>query len=151
MNDTRETATPNPAVNGHPPVPEGEPSFLARARRILSGDIRPEDYLPVTPEVQSRVDRDMAFAAGHIRKQFEAGRIPAVFEPDASEQIRQRNGWLLSLNHGGQNVACLEDDQGVIVLAIGLEECGTLLNAFPYEQRKNVGLYTPDPPDVFWM
>jgi hypothetical protein len=149
--DEPEDAAPATAEPAREPRAEPIPDFLARARRILGGDIRPEDYLPVTPEVEERVKRDLAFGADHIRKQFEAGRIPAVFEPDPCVAIRQRNQWLLSLYYGGQNIACIENETGVIVLAVGLDESAALINAFPYEQRKDVGLCTPDPPDTVWM
>jgi hypothetical protein len=140
--------------------PEARPDFLERARRILSGDVRPDDYLPVTPEVEARVARDFAFAAEHVRKRHEAGRIPAPFAIDPNARFDefslsvgaiQRNQWLLSLYYGGQNIACIEDERGVIVLAVGLEQSAAVINAFPYEQRKDVGLYTPDPPDGIWM
>src|SRR4051812_40945057 len=69
--------------------PEARPDFLDRARRILGGDVRPDDYLPVTAEVESRVARDFAFAAEHVRKQHEAGRIPAAFEIDPNAGIEE--------------------------------------------------------------
>ena len=146
------------AVTDPVPAPPAEPDFLERARRILGGDVRPDDYLPVTPEVEARVERDFAFAADHIKKAHAAGRIPAVFDVDATTpefdvpySIRQRNEWLLSLYYGGQNIAYIENEKGVIVLAVGLEESAAVIDAFPYEQRKDVGLCTPDPPDTIWM
>jgi hypothetical protein len=142
--DTRTPATETPTT----PAAGGEPAFLARARRILAGDIRPEDYLPVTPEVEAGVKLDLAFAAEHIRKQFEAGRIPAVFEVSPETAIRQRNERLLSFHHGGQNIACIEDEKGVIVLAVGLDQTGALIEAIPYKLRKDVGFGTPLPDNV---
>jgi hypothetical protein len=136
---------PPTAANGTPAA--AEPAFLARARRVLAGDIRPEDYLPVTPEVRDRVERDLAYIREHVRRAAEAGRIPAAFEPAESTAVRQRNDWLLSFHHGGQNVACIENDTGVIVLAVGLEQGRAIIDAFPYEQRKDVALATPEPFD----
>ena len=52
-----------------PPASDREPAFLVRARRILGGDIRPEDYLPVTPEVQRRVDLFMDWARSRAQGQ----------------------------------------------------------------------------------
>jgi hypothetical protein len=124
--------------------PEMRPDFLDRASRILSGDVRPDDYLPGTPEVEARVQRDLAFATDHIRKI----RAAAVVEIDPSVPIRQRNDWLLSLYYGGQNIAYIENDSGVIVLAVGLEQGAALLDAFPYELRKDVGFGAPLPPDT---
>jgi len=146
MADDTDTRTPTTETPTAAPV-AGEPAFLVRARRILAGDIRPEDYLPVTPEVQARVDRDMAFIIDHIRKAAEAGRIPAAYDPDPSTPIRQRNDWLLSYYHGGQNIAYIENDTGVIVLAVGLDQTGALLDAIPYVLRKDVGFGTPLPDD----
>jgi hypothetical protein len=137
--------------------PEARPDFLDRARRILAGDIRPDDYLPVTPEVEARVQRDLAFAGDHVRKQFEAGRIPAAFEIDPNARsddedltlgARQRNQWLLSLYYGGQNIAYIENETSIIVLAVGLEAGGTLIKTFPYELLKDVGFGAPLPPDT---
>jgi hypothetical protein len=143
MADDTETLTPRPDTPA--PAPGGEPAFLVRARRILSGDIRPEDYLPVTPAVEAGVKLDLAVAAEHIRKQFVAGRIPAVFEVSPETATRQRNQRLLSAYFGGQNIACVEDEKGVIVLAVGLDQTGALLDAIPYELRKDVFLDTPLP------
>jgi hypothetical protein len=128
--------------------PEAQPDFLSRAQRILSGDIRPEDYLPTTPDVEAGVKLDLAFAAEHIRSAWEAGRIPAVFEPDSSVSTRQRNARLLSAHYGGQNVAYIENERGVIVLAVGLEQGGALIDAFPYDMRKDVGFGAPPPADT---
>lgn len=147
MSDDRDTLTPESDAPASPPSPQAEPPFLARARRILSGDVRPDDYLPVTPEVQACVERDLAFIRDHIRKAAETGRIPQAYEIDPSTPIRQRNDWLLSFYHGRQNIACIENDTGVIVLAVGLDQTGALLDAFPYEMRKDVGLATPEPFD----
>ena len=134
-----------------PPAPPPEPDFLARARRILGGDIRPDDYLATTPEVEAGVQIDMAFGMDHVRKQFEAGRIPAVFEADACVAIRQRNERLLSEYYGGQNIAYIEDDRGVVVLAVGLEQGKALLDTFPYELRKDVGFGAPLPPNTIGL
>jgi hypothetical protein len=122
MPHEHETPTAGGAASDEStPRPGHEPEFVARARRILSGDIRPKDYLPVTPEVESRVARDFAFAAEHIRKKVEAGRAPAgiAFDPNArfdgvglTLAARQRNDYLLSLHYGGQNVAYIENEQG---------------------------------------
>jgi hypothetical protein len=132
------------------PRPEARPDFLDRAKRILGGDVRPDDYLPVTPEVEARVARDFAFAADHLRKRGAAYEIDpnaGIEEFGLSVGARQRNQWLLSLYYGGQNIACIENERGVIVLAVGLEQSAAVMNAFPYEQRKDVMLDTPPLPD----
>jgi hypothetical protein len=151
MNDP-VTLTPTPdspaATAGISALPTTEPAFLSRARRILADDIRPEDYLPLTPEARAAVNRDLAFAREHIQKAASTGRIPTVYEPDPSVPIQQRNNWLLSFHFGGQNIAHIENDAGVIVLAVGLDQTRALLDAFPYELRKDVFLDTPLPLDT---
>lgn len=156
MSHAHETPTAGrPAADE--PTQRREPEFLARARRILGGDIRPDDYLPVTPEVESPVARDFAFAADHVRKRVEAGRAPAgsTFDPSArfdgvglTLAARQRNDYLLSVHYAEQYLAYVEDEQGVIVLAVGPEQTGALIDAFPYELRKDVGFGAPFPLDT---
>jgi len=49
-----------PPAAPHPtdtPAP-AEPAFLARARRTLAGDVRPEDYLPVPDSVREAIDEE---------------------------------------------------------------------------------------------
>jgi hypothetical protein len=126
--------TPTSTRHGTTPAatPEHDP-VIQRAERILSGDIRPEDYLPVTPEVRAAVDRDLEFARRRLRG-----------EPDpevAARQLRQR---LLSVHHGGENVAYLADDLGVVVLAIGLRQVAAVLAGIPYENRKKLVVAFPD-------
>jgi hypothetical protein len=160
---THEHETPAEAAtapgDAPEPRPELRPGFLDRAHRILSGDVRPEDYLPVTPEVEAYVARDLAFLGAHVNKQAAVGRIPAAVEIDPAGRFdgqgltlfaRQRNQWLLSVYHGGQNVAYLENEAGVIVLGVGLEEGGALIRTFPYELRKDVGFGTAEPLEGYW-
>jgi hypothetical protein len=97
--------------------------------------------------VESRVARDFAFLADYAMKKAQAaGRAPVPFDPNArfdgaglTLAARQRNDYLLSVHYGGRNIAYIENEQGVIVLAVGLEEGGALIDAFPYELRKDVG------------
>jgi hypothetical protein len=160
MSHEHESPTAGAAADEPEQRPGPEPEFLARARRLLSGDIRPDDYLPVTPEVESRVARDFAFAADHVRKRVAAGRLPAgsAFDPAArfdgvglTLTARQRNDYLLSVRYAEQNVAYIVNEQGVIVLGVGLEEGGALIDAFPYELRKGVGFGAPEPLDTIGL
>jgi hypothetical protein len=70
---------------------EREPAFLARARRILTGDIHAEDYLTITPEVRRRMALflEVANAGGNGQ--------PLALEV-GPQQLRQE---LLSFHHGG--------------------------------------------------
>ncbi len=129
---------------------EPEPDYIVRARRILSGDIRPDDYLPVTPEVEESVARDLAGMRDDIRKDVEAGRIPAMFELDPCVEIGQRTTRLLSAYHAGELVVSTTDHTGTIVLAAGVENCAALLDAFPYDVTKHLDYRAPDPPEGVW-
>ena len=80
-------------------------AMLARARRILAGDIRPEDYLPVPAEVSEGVAELLApFGKGKVSRKYTQ---------------RLLNDWTLSYHHGGQDLLCKPTEQGVIVLALG--------------------------------
>ena len=108
--------------------------------------MRPDDYLATTPEVEELVAFDMADFTDLGRKAFEAGRIPAPFEPEPCVEVRQRVQYLLSTYYGGQMIVCTERDGGVIVLAVGLENCATLLNTLPYElvRQFRLGMFAPE-------
>ena len=80
-------------------------AMVARAKRILAGDIRAEDYLPVPAEVRDGVHE--------LLGQFGKGRV--------SKEYTQLllNEWTLSYHHGGRHVLYKKTDEGVIVLAVG--------------------------------
>lgn len=122
MPDDANTLTPE---SGTPTThAAGEPAFLTRARRILSGNIRPDDYLPVTPEVRQRVDLFMDWARARAN-----GQPPPLPEVE----VRQLRTELLSFHHGGVNIAYIEDEKGIVVLGVDLEQSGAVLRAFPNE------------------
>ena len=126
-----DTLAPDPAAPpAAPDPPAAEPAFLARARRILAGDVRPDDYLPVTPEVRHRVDLFLEWA------RVRGNGVPLA----PGVEAKQERVETLSFHHGGVNVAYLEDDAGVIVLGVGLEQSG-------YVARN---LLTPDGPRIWF-
>jgi hypothetical protein len=112
------------------PAP-AEPAYLARARRILNGDVRADDYPQPTPEVEAALARDLAFA-------------PA----DLATVARLRAGHFLSAHFATRNVAVLETAAGPVVLAVGLDQCAELMRAIPYAQRRVVELLVPEPADT---
>ena len=112
-----------------------EPEFPVRARRILCGDRRPEDYLQVTPDVQKLVERDMAFLRVKVNGRFEL---------DDSAEQRQTRQYLLEAYHDGESIGVIEDDTGVIVLAVGRDQFRAILASFPYEMRRGYGLTCPN-------
>ena len=130
MAEERDTLTPDPTApagaNGATATPGTEPAFVARARRILAGDVRPEDYLPVTPEVRHRVDLFMDWARAR------AGDQPP---PDPEVEERQLRTELLAFHHGGVNLAYIEDARGVIVLGVGLEQSAAICREFALKHR----------------
>lgn len=102
-----------------PARPAPAESMVERAERILSGDIRPEDYLPVTPEVTAGVELDKWF----VRTEY-------GFSMTAEAERRQLNQHLLRVHHPGQQVVCVRDEKGTIILASGLEEYPQFIRVF---------------------
>src|SRR5438477_425652 len=139
MEDDAETLTPEPESAAVPPASDREPAFLVRARRILGGDIRPEDYLPVTPEVQRRVDLFMDWARS--RAQGQPPPLPEV-------ETRQLRMELLSYHHGGENIAYIEDDKGILVLGVGLAQAGQIVRTFASQTPYTIAVDAPFPWDA---
>jgi hypothetical protein len=110
--------------------------WLDRARRILGGQKHPADYLPLTPDVADVLDRDLSSLRAELGT-----------EPAAETVRRQRTQYLLSYHFGGQNVACLNDECGVIVLAVGVDRIAEFVREVPYELCRDVAYTTPD----VWM
>ncbi|HEV3384617.1 MAG TPA: hypothetical protein VG097_07370 [Gemmata sp.] len=138
MIDDADTLAPEPTSTPQEPLTStrngSEPTFIARARRILGGDVRPDDYLPV-PEVVHSAVAD------------EETRLREVKGFTISDEFRTRirNDWTLQFIHGGQPVACRRTDAGVIVFAVGTEEIRTLLERFPRPDQRSVFFITTPP------
>ena len=113
---------------------EPEPAFLARARRILGGDIRPDDYLTVTPEVRAAADFELAYVRSHMKIE----PLPEVI----ANQLRNR---MMSFHHGGENILYVEDDKGVAVVAVGEEQIGLLFRTLPAELLNGITDGCPEP------
>jgi hypothetical protein len=91
------TDTPAPA----------EPAYLARARRILAGDVRAEDYLPVPDTV--RADIDDLFHRFALEHGTEA-------TPESYQFALNRA--VLNHHHGSDVTLARLTDRGVLVLAV---------------------------------
>jgi hypothetical protein len=48
-------------------------------------------------------------------------------------------------HHCGQNIAYLEDDHGVIVLGVGLEQAGQIIRTFASTASQRIAFTAPDP------
>ena len=112
--------------------PATEP-YLDRATRILSGDVRPGDPLPVTPEVARAVEVAVQF----FRTEFQT-------ELDAKRTAEYRSRMLLSFHHPGGSISYLETPDGPVVLAVGLNQVGELVRTIPYELSKDVIFTIPE-------
>lgn len=128
----RPPLAPNGSGGSHPPPAEPAEAPLARALRILSGDIRPDDYLAVPPEVQADHDREMN------RLLVEEGIDVA---PATRRDILAYN----TLRHyfAGQEILRRVTEHGVLVLAADSDEVSAFHRAVPPEQWKFVTLDYP--------
>lgn len=68
-------------------------------------------------------------------------------EPAAATIRRQRSQYLLSYHFGGQNVAYLDDEQGMIVLAVGVDRIAEFVREVPYDLCRDVAYIAPE----VWM
>jgi hypothetical protein len=80
------------------------PFDIAEVTRILSGDIRPEDYLPVTEEIAKFVSEHEA-------------RIGFQIHPEARQKLYSELA--LQVHHRDQEVLVKYTPSGVIVFAAG--------------------------------
>ena len=116
------------------PKPQREPSpdFLERAKRILSGEVRPEDYLPEPDEVQKAVTE-------HLRPiETELGAEVTL------EAVRHLlNEWTLLHHHDGENVLAKYTDRGVLVLAAGGQQIYQVKQHFNPDSRSGFALMSP--------
>jgi hypothetical protein len=118
--------TAEPVANGQAARPDLD-AALARARRILEGDIRPDDYLPVTPEVKRLTDREMGYARARGAAAGYTGEL------DPAVEVRQLRQNLLRVHCRNQHIAYIKNDTGVVVVITGLEETGEMLRRLPGE------------------
>jgi hypothetical protein len=119
------------AAAGMPALPTTEPPFLARARRILAGDIRPEDYLPVADDIIAFVDGSEA-------------RTGIKLLPEYRQLLIDTH--VLQEHHAGDIVLCRHTPDGVIVLAAGPNAVDDLSNDLtPDQQTLTTIEYPPTP------
>lgn len=121
------TREPAPAER---PVSDG---WLERALRILGGQKQPADYLPLTPEVAELLNRDVSSL-----------RAELGVEPAAGTVQRQKTQYMLSYHFGGQNVASISDEHGVIVLAVGVDRIAEFVRQVPYDLCQDVAYTAPE-------
>lgn len=131
MSPPNQLATPDrprPAA-----VPDPADAEAARWRRILGGEIAPTDYLPVTPEVTRAVEAALAFARTRLGGQ----------EPDDAVRVKLLQDYTIGVHHGGRMVATLRRPDGVIALAVGLDEVGRLVRTLPPGSRSGFAIEHP--------
>jgi hypothetical protein len=140
MSDDVDTlASEQKAPANHKPLTSthtgSEPAVLARAQRILMGDVRSEDFLAVPEEVSTAVDDEV-----NRLVKFQGIITSAEFK------TRMCGDWTLQYVYGGQPVACRYTDSGAIVFAVGLEEIRVLLERFTQpDHRSGFFITTPLP------
>ena len=111
---------------------EERETITQRALRILFGDVRSEDYLPMTDEIISAADRQIAFA----REMIQGSIAPDLL-------LAKRREELLIHYHGGDHIGYCEDSNGIIIVAVGLNEISAVPRDIPAEGRRKLILTRP--------
>lgn len=125
--DATATVAPEAPVGAGEPVPD----FVARAARILRGDIRPEDYLPEPTELIDALGE-------RVRHLSENG-----FEATPTAKRFLLNDWALQHHHGGQMVLAKRTERGVIVLAVGPVQVGAVQQKLNIDYRSGFAHEVP--------
>lgn len=115
------------------PPAAGE-SLIARARRILATGPKPGDCLRLPPDAAARVEREF-----ELVQAMRPGRTLSD-----GERERVRADRTLQYHFGGQIVACMRTQVGVVVLAAG-EEIPPLVETIPGSDWKGVVIEFPEP------
>lgn len=113
---------PSPAKNGK------AESLVARAKRILSGDVHRDDYLPVDAETVAFVDSE--------EKQIGIRLLPEARRVLITELI-------LQAHHAGENVLTHHTPEGVFVLAVGLDDANRVSSELTPQQQSLTRLEIP--------
>jgi hypothetical protein len=103
------------------------PFDIAEVARILLGDIRPEDYLPITEEIIKFVSTEEA-------------RVGVQLLPEARQKLY--SNLTLQVHHKDQEVLVHYTPSGVIILAVG-DDVYPLLEQLTKEQRALVTFAYP--------
>ncbi len=135
-NETILPTAPKPTTNGQSQSEQSTKlvdieSPVLRATRILSGNIRANDYLPVSNDIIDFV------AEGEAR----AGilMLPEYRQKMISELA-------LQAHHAGNIVLSRHTSEGVIVLAVGTDDVDRLLESLSPEQLSLVRIEYPPTP-----
>jgi hypothetical protein len=111
---------------------ESEDSLTARAKRILSGNVQPSDYLVAPIEITTRVEQEISQL-----------RSAGGFEIPTETRQWMLDNYALQYHCSGREVACWRTGNGVIVLALGATNVATILSHIPPEQRPHIVIEYP--------
>lgn len=121
--------------------PDADKYTLDRALRILRDGVRPEDCLPITPEVERVVGLHEAYFTERL-----GGTPPAA--------SYMHNIWVdqtLAAHLPDCHVAYLDDARGVAVLAVGLDAIAALIQTAPADVGPVFAVTYIDPPGTMFM
>lgn len=110
-----------------------EAPFLERARRILAGEVRAEDYLVESPRVRRIVDMTM--------EDFRARGNGQPLAPEV--EPRQLHMELLSYHFGGRPLLYIEDERGVMVVAVEGEQIEAVIREFGETHSRQLNFDIP--------
>lgn len=129
-----------PATPPVDPLATEDGYTLERAFRILRDGPRHEDRLPITAEARRRID---------LHERYFTERLGGV-PPAASYMHGIRVNEILTALLPGQHVVYLADEQGVTVLAVGLDGMERLLKTAPPDLGPDMTVTYVDPPGTFF-
>lgn len=127
--DLNVSTTPVPVTPSSPAE-----SLLARAIRVLSGDIRPDDYLPVSPEDIAFVDGSKARSGVTLLPEYRRKMISSL---------------ALQEHHAGNEVLTFHTLDGVVVLGAGEDQVDSLLAGIPSDLHSRTVLEYPPSDEQF--
>src|SRR5579872_494008 len=124
-NETIRPTPAKPATNGLLSVRQSQllaevDATVLRASRILSGDIQPDDYLPISNDILAFVADAEARTGVQMLSEYRQKMISEL---------------ALQAHHAGNIVLTHHTANGVIVIAVGVDEIDRILESLPPDKQ----------------
>ncbi len=130
---TSERAQPDaPSVES---MANAEPNYNQKLQKLIDGDNEFDDYLLLPPDKRTSVERELELV------QMIAPNV-LISEALRRKTLQDRS---LQFYFGGQVVAAVRSERGVVVLAVGTIEIAALISKVPAVMRKGMIIEFPEP------